>query len=257
MKILSWNINGLKSILKKKKLHDLINCEKPDIFCLGEIKTHSIDDLDLKFLNEYYSYFHYAQNRKGYSGTAIFTKIKPINVMYGLGNNIDEEGRVIVCEFKKYYLLHVYTPNSGQALQRLDYRVNIWDIHFIKYIMELQEKKPVIVCGDLNVAHYEIDLKNPKTNLRTAGYTVEERNSFNLILEKTKLIDTFRYLNPNLIKYSYWSYRFKSRDKNIGWRIDYFLVSPKLIKKIIKSDILEDMSGSDHAPIILEIKNYK
>ena len=170
-----------------------------------------------------------------------------------IGKEYDDEGRVITCEFSKFYIVHVYTPNSGQVLNRLDFRTNEWDPAFTKYLNKLQETKNVILCGDLNVAHNEIDLKNPKSNLRTAGYTIEERTSFELLLEKTKMKDSFRLLNPNDIKYSYWSYRFKCREKDIGWRIDYFLVSNKLIKKIIKSNILSEIYGSDHAPIILII----
>ncbi len=184
-------------------------------------------------------------------------KKEPLNVIYGLkisDTEYDNEGRVITCEYKNFYLIHVYTPNSGDGLKRLDFRVNIWDKMFIKYIKKLQENKPVIICGDLNVAHKEIDIKNSKTNLHTSGFTIEERNSFNNILTDLHLIDTFRYLNPEEIKYSFWSYKFKSRDKNIGWRLDYFLVSENLFKKVINSDIMIDMYGSDHAPIILKIK---
>lgn len=258
MKIITWNINGFKGILKKENLYNLINEKNPNIFCLSETKIGSNYDKELNFLNEklkhkYFSYFHNSQSRKGYSGTAIFTKKEPDNIIYGL-SDIDNEGRVITCEFKKFYLVHVYTPNSGEALQRLDFRVNTWDIAFYDYITELQKKKPTIICGDLNVAHHEIDLKNPKKNLRTAGYTIEERNSFTKHLEKTELIDSFRYLNPELVSYSYWSYKFKCREKNIGWRIDYYLIPPELIKKVSKSIILTDITGSDHAPIFLEIK---
>jgi exodeoxyribonuclease-3 len=160
---------------------------------------------------------------------------------------------VITCEFTKFFLVHVYTPNSGQVLNRLDFRTKEWDPAFIKYLNKLQETKNVILCGDLNVAHKEIDLKNSKANLRTAGFTIEERTSFELLLDKTKMKDTFRVLHPDEVKYSYWSYRFNSREKGIGWRIDYFLLSSKLIKKIIKSDILSEIYGSDHAPIILII----
>ena len=253
MKIISWNVNGLRSILKKNYLNILIDNIKPDIFCLGETKINSPLSLTNLF-NNYYSYFSYCNSKKGYSGTVIFTKIEPLNVIYGLNGISDDEGRLITCEFKNYYLVHVYTPNSGQELLRLDSRVNEWDVHFTKFLIKLQKNKPIILCGDLNVAHNEIDLKNPDKNLRTAGFTIEERESFSNILNKTKLIDTFRYLHKELIKYSYWTYRFKSREKNIGWRIDYFLVTKKLLKYIINSDILEDIKGSDHAPIILEIE---
>ena len=251
MKIISWNVNGLRSILNKKYLYDLINDIKPEIFCLGEIKIDKNVNINILFEN-YYPFFNYS-NIKGYSGTVVFTSIKPITVTYGMKGDDNNEGRIITCEFNDFYLVHVYTPNSGQFLRRLDYRINSWDVNFIKHLKKLQKKKPIIVCGDLNVAHKEIDIKNPKTNLRTAGFTIEERNSFDNILNKTKLIDTFRYFNTDVIKYSYWTYKFNARNKNIGWRMDYFLVSKKLLKYIIKSDILVDILGSDHAPVILDI----
>jgi len=261
MKIIAWNINGIRSTLKTNDLFDLINHENPDIFCLGETKIscpfENIKENLKKRLNEnYYDYWSPCKVRNGYSGTAIFSKIEPINVIYGLklDKEYDDEGRVITCEYSKFYLIHVYTPNSGQELARLEYRTTIWDKAFTKYIRILQKNKKVIVCGDLNVAHKEIDLKNPKQNLRTAGYTIEERDSFDKLLTKTNLIDSYRLLHPDTIKYSYWSYRFNSRNKNVGWRIDYFLVDKKIVKKIIKSDILENIMGSDHAPIILELK---
>jgi exodeoxyribonuclease-3 len=261
MKIIAWNVNGIRAMIKKKDLFTLINKEDPDIFCLGETKISCPYDEVEKVLNEhleskYYNFWSPCKVKGGYSGTAIFTKKKPTNVIYGLkvdDTDYDDEGRVITCEFSKYYLIHVYTPNSGQELARLDYRTNVWDNAFIKYILKLQSNKKVIVCGDLNVAHTEIDLKNPKTNLRTAGYTIEERESFTKLLEQTELIDTFRYENPDVIKYSYWSYRFNSRVKNAGWRIDYFLIDKRLKKKLIESNILTEIMGSDHAPIIMEI----
>ena len=261
MKIIAWNVNGIRAMIKKKDLFSLINEEDPDIFCLGETKISCPYDEVEKALNnnlksKYYNFWSPCKVKGGYSGTAIFTKKNPKNIIYGLqidDKEYDDEGRVITCEFSKYYLVHVYTPNSGQVLARLDYRTKVWDNAFIKYILKLQSSKKVIVCGDLNVAHTEIDLKNPKTNLRTAGYTIEERESFDKLLDKTGLIDTFRFEHPETIKYSYWSYRFNSRTKNAGWRIDYFLVDKKLKKKLIKSNILTEIMGSDHAPIILEI----
>jgi exodeoxyribonuclease-3 len=261
MKIIAWNINGIRAMLKKNYLIDLINNEDPDIICLGETKiscpfNNVKDNLNKSINNKYFNYWSPCKIKSGYSGTSIFTKKEPINVIYGLNINnkeYDDEGRVITCEFAHFYLIHVYTPNSGQLLARLDYRTNIWDVMFTKYINKLKETKKVIICGDLNVAHKEIDLKNPKTNLKTAGFTIEERNSFDNILNKTNLIDTFRYLNKETIKYSFWSYKFKAREKNVGWRIDYFLVDKKLINKVTKSDILVDILGSDHAPIILEL----
>lgn len=260
MKIIVWNVNGIRAMLKKSNMIDLINNEIPDIFCIGETKigteTQTIEDDFKSRINANYFCYWGKCKKLGYSGTAIFSKVKPKKVIYGMiinDNEYDDEGRVITCEFTDFYLIHVYTPNSGQFLARLDYRTETWDVHFVKYINKLKESKKVIVCGDLNVAHNEIDLKNPKSNSRTAGYTIEERNSFNMLLNKTELVDSFRLLQPLLVKYSYWSYRFKSREKNNGWRIDYFLIDKRLIKKIIQSDILTDIGGSDHAPIILEI----
>jgi exodeoxyribonuclease-3 len=259
MKIIAWNINGIRAILKKKYLIDLINDENPDIFCLGETKISCPfldvqEEIKKKLKNDYYSYWSPCKTKKGYSGTAIYSKILPLNVNYGLkikDTEYDDEGRIITCEYENFYLVHVYTPNSGAELLRLEWRTTVWDKMFYKYIKQLEKIKPVIVCGDLNVAHKEIDLKNPKTNLKTAGFTIEERDSFDKILKKTKLIDTFRYLNNDLVKYSYWTYKFNARKNNSGWRIDYFLVSEKLLKHIKKSDILDNILGSDHAPIIL------
>lgn len=258
MKIIAWNINGIRSSMKGKELYDLIENEKPDIICFGETKVSCpfIDvqnELKDKIKGYKYRYWSPCKTKGGYSGTAIFCKKEPINIMYGL-DNIDEEGRVITLEFEKFFLLHVYTPNSGEELKRLDYRTKTWDKVFRKKVIELQEHKPVIVCGDLNVAHKEIDLKNPKTNLKTAGYTIEERESFDKLLKEANLIDTYRFLNPEKIEYSYWSYRFNSRKKNTGWRIDYFLINEKYIKNIKKSLILTDIMGSDHAPIKLVLK---
>jgi exodeoxyribonuclease III len=262
MKIIAWNVNGIRAMIKKNNLVELINNEDPDIICLSETKISCPfedvkNNLNKSLKNNYFNFWSPCKVKAGYSGTAILSKKKPINVVYGLNINnkeYDDEGRVITCEFSKFYLIHVYTPNSGQVLARLDYRTNIWDSMFTKYINKLKEHKKVIVCGDLNVAHKEIDLKNPKSNLKTAGYTIEERNSFDNILTNTELIDTFRYLNKETIKYSYWTYKFNARENNAGWRIDYFLIDKKLIKKVIKSDILVNIIGSDHAPIILEIK---
>ena len=260
MKIIAWNVNGLRSLFKTEYLDKLLADENPDIFCMGETKLSCpYDNVELEIVNKYpqfkYRFWSPCKIRGGYSGTSIFCKKKPINVYYGLNtdNDIDNEGRVITIELKKFYLIHVYTPNSGQALARLEWRTAVWDREFEKYILHLQKTKPVIVCGDLNVAHKEIDLKNPKTNLKTAGYTVEERESFDKILSKCKLIDSYRNLYPTKIEYSYWSYMRSSRLKNIGWRIDYFLVDEKLENKIKESNILTTCLGSDHAPIILII----
>jgi len=259
MKIIAWNVNGLRSLLKTDHLKILLDEEEPDILCIGETKL-SCKIIDNELLNRFKYKFHGSSVKAGYSGTAIYSNKKPINVIYGLkdidkegkdidNKDIDNEGRVIVLEFKKFYLLHVYTPNSGQVLARLEWRVNTWDLAFFNYIQELQKIKPIIICGDLNVAHQEIDLKNPKQNLRTAGFTIEERNSFDYIINELNLIDSFRYLYPNKIKYSYWSYRMRSREKNIGWRIDYFLLSDIFKNNIVESDILTHIYGSDHAPI--------
>ncbi len=256
MKIIAWNINGLRAIMKTNNLTNLVEEEKPTILCLSETKLScsvTTDDI----LEEYkYAYFSTCNSKGGYSGTAIFSKKEPLNVIYGLeynNKNIDEEGRVITLEFNKFYLVHVYTPNSGLALARLDYRINTWDVAFKKYLAKLQKDKPIIVCGDLNVAHQEIDIHNPKGNKKTAGFTNEERESFTSLLETLDLIDTYRHMHPKWNEYSYWSYRMNSRNKNKGWRIDYFLTSRKLLSKIKKARILTDRIGSDHAPIKLNL----
>ena len=261
MKIIAWNVNGIRSLLKTNNLDDLIKNEDPDIFCMGETKLscpHNItdDEISIKFPQFKYRYWSLCKVRKGYSGTSIFCKEQPLNIFYGfekIKNDLDNEGRVITIELENYFLIHVYTPNSGQELARLDFRTIEWDRLFENYIKKIQKEKPVIICGDLNVAHNEIDLKNPKTNTKTAGYTIEERNSFNSILKKCKLIDSYREKYPEKVEYSYWSYMRKSRDKNIGWRIDYFLVDTKISKKVKESSILTDVYGSDHAPIKLII----
>ena len=263
-KIIAWNINGIRSMLKKKDLFKMIEEEQPDIICFGETKISCpfIDTqtaLKKKIEGYPYRYWSPCMTRKGYSGTAIFSKIKPINSYLGMldkhyqDNGIDVEGRVITLEFKDYFLIHVYTPNSGQELKRLDYRVNTWDKAFRKYLKRLNKKKNIIVCGDLNVAHHEIDLANPKTNKKNSGFTIEERESFGKLLKRCDLIDTFRHINGDTIKYSFWTYMFGARKKIKGWRIDYFLVSKKMIKKVKKSDIMTTIMGSDHAPVILVI----
>lgn len=261
MKIIAWNVNGIRSLLKTTYLDELIADENPDVFCMGETKISCpYDDVDADLIKRLvkfkYRYWSPCKTRGGYSGTAIFSKKEPLSISYGLKHkksDIDDEGRVITVEYKKFYLIHVYTPNSGQALARLDWRTKIWDRAFDEFIVDLKKSKPVIVCGDLNVARNPIDLKNPKTNLKTAGYTIEERESFEKILKNTELIDSFRHLNPEKIQYSYWSYMRNSREKNIGWRIDYFLVDTKLKTKIKTSEILSNTLGSDHAPIKLQI----
>ena len=261
MKIIAWNVNGLRSLLKTDYLNKLLKDENPDIFCIGETKLSCPYDtvenqIKDNFSNYKFRYWSPCKIRGGYSGTAILCKKEPISIQYGLKyinkgkeKELDDEGRVIVIELKNYYLLHVYTPNSGQALNRLEWRTTVWDRTFENYINQLQKIKPVIICGDLNVSHQEIDLARPKTNLKTAGFTIEERNSFNKILTNCSLIDSYRKLYPEKIEYSFWSYMRKSREKNIGWRIDYFLVSEKIKNKVKESAILTKILGSDHAPV--------
>lgn len=263
MKIIAWNVNGIRASLKTGEMKEMLEKEKPHIFCIGETKLscNTKEDIDMEIATQFpkykYRYWSTCSIKGGYSGTAIWCKKEPLNITYGLqykGKELDTEGRVITLELEKFILLHVYTPNSGQALNRLEFRTKEWDRAFENYIVKLQELKPVIVCGDLNVARQPIDLSNPKTNTKTAGYTKEERDSFENILKKCDLIDSFREKNPETQKYSFWSYMRNAREKNIGWRIDYFLVSSNLMKNIKKSDIMEEIYGSDHAPIILEIK---
>lgn len=249
-KMISWNVNGLRAIYKKGFV-DIFNEINADIFCIQETKLQE-GQIDLSFPG-YEVYWNYAE-KKGYSGTAIFTKIKPILVTKGIGiEEHDKEGRVITLEFEDYYLVTVYTPNSQTELKRLDYRMK-WEKDFKAYIKELEKKKPVVICGDLNVAHKEIDLKNPKTNRKNAGFTDEERKKFTELLNDG-FIDTFRYFYPNEEgKYSWWSYRFSAREKNAGWRIDYFLVSEALKDKLKSANILSDIMGSDHCPVELILK---
>lgn len=249
-KYISWNVNGLRAVIKKGFL-EYIEEQNPDIIGLQEIKL-SEGQLDLE-IPGYNMYYNYAE-RKGYSGTAIFTKEKPINVTYGIGiEEHDNEGRVITAEFFEYYFVTVYTPNSKDKLLRLDYRM-IWEDEFLKYLKNLEKSKPVIVCGDLNVAHKEIDLKNPKTNTKNPGFTIEERNKFTNLLD-SGFIDTFRYFYPDKeFAYSWWSYRGNARKNNTGWRIDYFCVSESLKNRITDAEIQSNIEGSDHCPVVLYIK---
>ena len=250
MKIISWNVNGIRAVLKKGFL-DFINDTDPDIICLQETKA-SPEQVELTLDNYPYKFWNSAE-KKGYSGTAIFSKIKPINVINDLDiEKHDKEGRVICFELKNYYLITVYTPNSKRDLSRLNYRQKEWDIDFLKYLKKLEKIKPVLFCGDLNVAHKEIDLKNPKSNKRNAGFTSEEREGFDNYIQ-SGFIDTFRMFNTEPGHYTWWSYMFNSRSKNVGWRIDYFCVSKKIKNKIRKSIILPEILGSDHAPIMIEI----
>ena len=249
-KFISWNVNGIRACVKKGFL-EYFKEMNADIFCIQETKLQE-GQIDLN-LEGYNMYWNYAE-KKGYSGTAIFTKKKPINEFYGIGiDEHDKEGRVITLEFDEYYFVTVYTPNSKQKLERLDYRMK-WEDDFKAYLKELDEKKPVVICGDLNVAHKEIDLKNPKSNRKNAGFTDEERNKFSMLL-KSGFIDTYRYFNPEKEGvYSWWSYRFNARQNNAGWRIDYFCVSEKFKDRLISADIHTDVLGSDHCPVELIIK---
>lgn len=247
MKFISWNVNGLRAC-EGKGFSDIFKQFDADFFCLQETKMQE-GQLDLQF-DGYESYWNYAE-KKGYSGTAIFTRHKPLSVTYGLGiDEHDHEGRVITLEMKDFYLITVYTPNSQDGLRRLEYRMK-WENDFREYLNKLDTLKPVIVCGDMNVAHKEIDLKNPKTNRKNAGFTDEEREKFTVLLD-SGYTDTFRYLYPDKEgAYSWWSYRFRAREKNAGWRIDYFIVSNRLADKIKSAGIHNDIFGSDHCPVEL------
>lgn len=249
MKLISWNVNGLRACVTKGFL-DYFKDADADIFCIQESKLQE-GQIDLP-LEGYYQYWNYAE-KKGYSGTAVFTRKEPIAVTYGMGiEEHDREGRMITCEFEAYYLVTVYTPNSQSELARLSYRMR-WEDDFLSYLRDLEKRKPVIFCGDLNVAHREIDLKNPKTNRKNAGFTDEERGKFSALL-KHGFVDTFRYFYPDQEEiYSWWSYRFRSREKNAGWRIDYFCASESLKEKLEDAKIHTEVMGSDHCPVELMI----
>ena len=249
-KLISWNVNGIRACVQKGFV-DIFKEMDADIFCIQESKMQE-GQLVLE-LEGYYQYWNYAE-KKGYSGTAIFTKEQPISDSYGIGiEKHDKEGRVITLEYDKYYMLNVYTPNSQNELARLDYRME-WEEAFKAYLKKLEENKPVIVCGDMNVAHNEIDLKNPKTNRKNAGFTDEERGKFTDLLD-AGFIDTFRYFYPDMKDiYSWWSYRFSARAKNAGWRIDYFLVSEALKGNLVDAKIHTEIMGSDHCPVELDIE---
>lgn len=253
MKLVSWNVNGLRAVITKG-FEDFFKSINADIFCIQETKMQQeqLDEKIMKIFQGYNTYFNSAE-KKGYSGTAIITRNKPLNVTYGIGiEEHDKEGRVITLEFDKFYMVDCYTPNSKRELERLGYRM-IWEDSFRNYLMELNKIKPVIMCGDLNVAHKEIDLKNPKTNHRNAGFTDEERNKMTELLE-AGFTDSFRYMYPDKEDaYTWWSYMFKARKKNVGWRIDYFVVSNDIKEKIQDSYIYSEIYGSDHCPIGLEI----
>ena len=250
MKLISWNVNGLRAIMGKNFM-EFFEAADADIFCLQETKLQAGQiEMDLPGSHQYWNY---AEN-KGYSGTAIFTKQEPIDVRYGIDiEEHDKEGRVITLEFTDFYMVDVYTPNSQNELARLDYRMT-WEDAFRDYLCELRKTKPVIVTGDMNVAHEEIDLKNPKSNRRNAGFTDEERGKMTALL-KSGFIDTFRYFYPDLTEvYSWWSYRFKARERNSGWRIDYFLVSEELKDRLEDAKIHTEVTGSDHCPVELDLK---
>ena len=247
MKFISWNVNGLRAVVGKN-FCEVFESLDADFFCLQETKMQA-GQLDLEFPG-YQSYWNYA-DKKGYSGTAIYTRHQPINVTYGIGiDEHDHEGRVVTLEMEDFFLVCVYTPNSQDGLRRLDYRMQ-WEDDFRAYLLALDSRKPVIVCGDLNVAHQEIDLKNPKTNRMNAGFTDEERGRMTTLLG-AGFIDTFRHLHPTQEGiYSWWSYRFRAREKNVGWRIDYFLASERLAPRVREANILTEITGSDHCPVEL------
>lgn len=249
LKLVSWNVNGLRAVVKKNFL-DVFSEMDADFFCLQETKLQA-GQIDLEF-EGYESYWNYAV-KKGYSGTAIFTKHKPLSVHYGLGiENHDQEGRVITLEYTDFWLLTVYTPNSQNELARIGYRME-WEDDFRAYLKKLEETKPVIVCGDLNVAHTEIDLKNPKSNRKNAGFSDEERSKFTQLLD-SGYIDTFRFFHPDVTgRYSWWSYRFNARKNNAGWRIDYFLTSQNLQNNLVSAEIHDSILGSDHCPVSLVV----
>ena len=250
MKLISWNVNGLRAVVGKGFV-DIFNALDADVFCLQETKLQAGQiELDLPGYEQYWNY----AERKGYSGTAVFTRIKPLSVTYGMGIQAhDTEGRMITLEYETFYLVNVYTPNSKDGLARLPYRME-WEDDVRAYLKKLEQTKPVVLCGDLNVAHEEIDLKNPKTNRKNAGFTDEEREKMRTILSNG-FIDTFRYLYPDQTGiYSWWSYRFNARKNNAGWRIDYFIVSECLKDRISDAKILTDVMGSDHCPIELDFK---
>ena len=251
MKFISWNVNGIRACMGKGFM-DFFNAIDADIFCLQETKMQE-GQLELD-LPGYFQYWNYAE-KKGYSGTALFTKEEPLSVTYGLGiEEHDKEGRVITAEFADFYFITVYVPNSQDELKRLDYRMK-WEDDFLQYVKKLEKKKPVIYCGDLNVEHKEIDLKNPKTNRHNAGFTDEERGKMTAALE-SGLIDTFRFFYPDMEQiYSWWSYRFRSREKNAGWRIDYFICSESLKERLLDAKIHTEIFGSDHCPIELDLND--
>ena len=251
MTIISWNVNGIRAAIKKGFL-DFFNQSNPNILCLQEIKALP-EQVELELPSGFKQYWNSAE-KKGYSGTAIFSKIEPQEVFYGIGvKEGDTEGRVIALEFSDFYLVNVYTPNAKNDLSRLKFREKIWDPAFLKYLKKLEKKKPVVFCGDLNVAHQEIDLANPQSNRHNAGFTDEERTGFNNIVD-AGFLDTFREFEPGPNHYTWWSYRTNARARNIGWRIDYFGISPLLRPKLKKAFIQPEVMGSDHCPVGIVLK---
>ncbi|RUT45583.1 exodeoxyribonuclease III [Paenibacillus anaericanus] len=249
MKLISWNVNGLRACVTKGFV-DYFNEVQADIFCIQESKLQE-GQINLEISEEYEQYWNYAQ-KKGYSGVAIFTRIKPLSVRYGIEEDHEPEGRIITLEFDSFYLVNVYTPNAKRDLSRLDYRME-WENRFRSYLLQLDAQKPVIICGDLNVAHQDIDLKNPASNRNNSGFTTEERGKMTE-LQEAGFVDTFRHFYPDQIgAYSWWSYMPKIRERNVGWRIDYFLVSSKLTESLIHAEIHPHIMGSDHCPVVLDI----
>ncbi|MBQ7386653.1 MAG: exodeoxyribonuclease III [Clostridia bacterium] len=247
MKLISWNVNGFRAVLGKG-FSEIFAELNADIFCIQETK---MQPGQADFAPEGYECFWYSAEKKGYSGTAIFSRIKPLSAAYGINGKHTDEGRVITLEFDDFYFVGAYVPNAQDGLKRIDYRMEFED-DMRKYLSSLDRVKPVIYCGDLNVAHNEIDIKNAKANIGNAGFSYEERGKFGELLD-AGFIDTFRELNPDSVKYSWWSYRFKARENNAGWRIDYFVVSERLREKLVSAEILNDVFGSDHCPVALEI----
>lgn len=248
MKLVSWNVNGLRAVVNKN-FEDIFSALDADIFCLQETKLCA-GQLELKFAG-YKSFWNYA-DKKGYSGTAVYTRLEPVEHTLGMGIDAhDHEGRIVTVEYNDFYLVNVYVPNAQSELARLGYRME-WEDAFLEYVSGLDKIKPVVICGDMNVAHNEIDLKNPKTNRNNPGFSDSERSAFGRLLD-AGFVDTYRHLHPDTQKFSWWSYRYNARAKNIGWRIDYFLVSERLIGRVAEADILTDIAGSDHCPVYITL----
>jgi len=247
MRFISWNVNGFRAVLGKG-FTDIFNELDADFFALQETK---MQEGQADFSPDGYHAFWFSAEKKGYSGTAIFAKQEPLSVAYGINGKHNDEGRVITLEYDDFYFVNAYVPNAQDGLRRIDYRMEFED-DMRNYLLSLEEKKPIVYCGDLNVAHNEIDLKNPKTNIGNPGFSDEERSKMTELLG-AGFIDSFRYQNPDKVKYSWWSYRMKARERNVGWRIDYFVISPKLCDKIISTDILNDVYGSDHCPVSIDL----